>query len=161
MWSRQANYSINLNPKLSLNKCQKYQIKSVERFSFLDYLLLRVFTSRSRFLVKELQKAETLCECLYCHRSWAGDEMRRFGVVWGESFFGKENNNSQLKRGKLSLYIFLIFCEKEKIEYIEAFCLFSLPFSSEIFTYKMRLCICLSEKVYFIERRVAKICRYM
>jgi hypothetical protein len=81
-----------------------------------------VFTSR--FAVKEREgemrkKAKTLCE-LYCRRSWVVRwDVRDGWHVRGRGSFTeneRKNNNFQLKRGKLSLYIFLIFCVARKRE---------------------------------------------
>lgn len=62
------------------------------------------------------KKAKTLCVNAILPQELGGDEMLVGGrvfwrVVWGEALKReRNNNNSQLKRGKLSLYIFLIFC---------------------------------------------------
>lgn len=154
-----ANYSINLNPS-SLLLCQKYQISW--KIFFSDY---HVFTSRFVRVnegegkwAKEEKKRQILC-AIICASRMGGKEGG--WVWWWEANEWERTTILNWKRGKLSLYIFLIFSdglvcgeERENRLYIGSFvCRRTSSFFRESTRFShpnALMCVCVCEWEKFI-----------
>ena len=117
-------YSFIFSPERPKSKQANYSIKKVSNQISWKIFLSDYHVFTSRFAVKERKKAQKLCVNAYIATKWAVGVGECRGV-WEEEKREKTTIPSQLKRGKLSLYIFLIFCggKKEKIKYIETLCM--------------------------------------